>query len=277
MSTTVLSAARTHFLPPSWRFPCHTTILRHPWSQPLSLLIFATACLPSTLPLTDHPKAMRGPAGTAPSTARPPRPAWVITDLGAVDEDLGIIKSGKEADVHVVRRWVPASDNADVVNGSYMAAKRFRDSDHRMFHRDAGYLEGRRVRRSREMRAMTRRTAFGKEMISAQWANAEFNALGELWGAGLPVPYPVQMSGTEVLMEFIGDGAQAAPRLAQTRPDPALLADLFEQLRVTMSELALRGWTHGDLSPYNVLLHGDRLVIIDWPQIVDVIGNPPRP
>ncbi len=206
-----------------------------------------------------------------------PRPAWVITDLGAVDEDLGIIKSGKEADVHVVRRWVPASDNADVVNGSYMAAKRFRDSDHRMFHRDAGYLEGRRVRRSREMRAMTRRTAFGKEMISAQWANAEFNALGELWGAGLPVPYPVQMSGTEVLMEFIGDGAQAAPRLAQTRPDPALLADLFEQLRVTMSELALRGWTHGDLSPYNVLLHGDRLVIIDWPQIVDVIGNPRGP
>jgi RIO kinase 1 len=206
-----------------------------------------------------------------------PRPAWVITDLGAVDEDLGIIKSGKEADVHVVRRWVPGSDNADVVNGSYMAAKRFRDSDHRMFHRDAGYLEGRRVRRSREMRAMARRTAFGKAMISAQWAYAEFNALGELWGAGLPVPYPVQMSGTEVLMEFIGDGAQAAPRLAQTRPGPALLADLFEQVRVTMSELALRGWTHGDLSPYNVLLHEDRLVIIDWPQIVDVIGNPRGP
>jgi RIO kinase 1 len=201
-----------------------------------------------------------------------PRPAWVITDLGAVDEDLGIIKSGKEADVHVVRRWVPGSDNADVVNGSYMAAKRFRDSDHRMFHRDAGYLEGRRVRRSREMRAMARRTAFGKAMISAQWAYAEFNALGEL-----PVPYPVQMSGTEVLMEFIGDGAQAAPRLAQTRPGPALLADLFGQVRVTMSELALRGWTHGDLSPYNVLLHEDRLVIIDWPQIVDVIGNPRGP
>ena len=219
-----------------------------------------------------------------------PRPAWVITDLGAVDEDLGIIKSGKEADVHVVRRWVPvghAADNADNADAadhagsagrsSYMAAKRFRDSDHRMFHRDAGYLEGRRVRRSREMRAMARRTEFGKQMISSQWAFAEFNALGELWSAGLPVPYPVQISGTEVLMEFIGDGAQAAPRLAQTRPDPALLADLFEQVRGAMSELALRGWTHGDLSPYNVLLHGDRLVIIDWPQIVDVIGNPRGP
>ena len=211
-----------------------------------------------------------------------PRPDWVITDLGAVDEDLGIIKSGKEADVHVVRRWVPGSEGPgdDVPTsdiGVLMAAKRFRDSDHRMFHRDAGYLEGRRVRRSREMRAMARRTDFGKQMISSQWAFAEFNALGQLWAAGLPVPYPVQMTGTEVLMEFIGDGDQAAPRLAQTRPEPALLVDLFEQFRVTTSELALRGWAHGDLSPYNALLHNDRLVIIDWPQIVDIIGNPRGP
>ena len=201
-----------------------------------------------------------------------PRPDWVITDLGAVDEDLGIIKSGKEADVHVVRRWVPGSEA-----GVYMAAKRFRDSDHRMFHRDAGYLEGRRVRRSREMRAMARRTAFGKEMISSQWAFAEFNSLSELWSLGLPVPYPVQISGTEVLMEFIGDGEQAAPRLAQTRPEPDLLVDLFEQFRVIATALAVRGWAHGDLSPYNVLLHEDRLVVIDWPQIVDIIGNPRGP
>jgi RIO kinase 1 len=204
-----------------------------------------------------------------------PRPAWVITDLGAVDQDLGILKSGKEADVHIVRRWVPGSDSA-----VQMAAKRFRDSKHRMFHRDAGYLEGRRVRRSREMRAMARRTEFGKQMISAQWADAEFNALGELWSLGLPVPYPVQIDGTEVLMEFIGEQGEsglAAPRLAQTRPEPALLADLFEQFRATTIALAERGWAHGDLSPYNILLHNDRLVIIDWPQIVDIIGNPRGP
>jgi RIO kinase 1 len=204
-----------------------------------------------------------------------PRPDWVITDLGAVDEDLGILKSGKEADVHVVRRWVPGRETA-----VHMAAKRFRDSDHRMFHRDAGYLEGRRVRRSRETRAMARRTEFGKQMISSQWAFAEFNALSELWSLGLPVPYPVQIDDTEVLMEFIGEQGESpspAPRLAQTRPEPALLGDLFEQFRVAMSELALRGWAHGDLSPYNVLLHDDRLVIIDWPQIVDIIGNPRGP
>jgi len=207
-----------------------------------------------------------------------PRPDWVVTDLGAVDEDLGIIKSGKEADVHVVRRWVPGRDSKDNGgNSSYMAAKLFRDSEHRMFHRDAGYLEGRRVRRSRETRAMARRTDFGKALISSQWAFAEFNALSQLWGLGLPVPYPVQITGTEVLMEFIGEGSQAAPRLAQTRPEPSLLVDLFEQFRASMTQLALRGWAHGDLSPYNVLLHNDRLVFIDWPQIVDIVGNPRGP
>jgi RIO kinase 1 len=202
-----------------------------------------------------------------------PRPDWVITALGAVDADLGVLKTGKEADVHVVRRWLPGS-GTEVL----MAAKRFRTGDHRLFHRDAGYLEGRRVRRSRETRAMARRTDFGKEMIAGQWAGAEFGALGELWGIGLPVPYPVQLDGTEVLMEFIGtaDGV-AAPRLAAARPPRDLLADLFEQCRAAMYELALRGWAHGDLSPYNVLLHGERMVVIDWPQIVDIIGNPRGP
>jgi len=202
-----------------------------------------------------------------------PRPDWVITALGAVDADLGVLKTGKEADVHIVRRWMPDDPSRDVV----MAAKRFRASQHRMFHRDAGYLEGRRVRRSRETRAMARRTDFGKEVISAQWSMAEFDVLSKLWSMGLPVPYPVQLDGLELLMELIGADGQAAPRLAQTRPGRDLLPQLFDQVRETMTRLALHGWAHGDLSPYNVLLDEERLVFIDWPQIVDIIGNPHGP
>jgi RIO kinase 1 len=203
-----------------------------------------------------------------------PRPEWVITDLGAVEEDLGVLRTGKEADVHLVRRWVPGDPGRDVL----MAGKRYRSSQHRMFHRDAGYLEGRRVRKSRETRAMKTRTTFGKQLISGLWAAAEFQTLMRLWADGLPVPYPVQLSDDEMLMEFIGtpDG-EAAPRLSQTRPEAALLPELFDQLREAMLRLAELGWAHGDLSPYNVLLDGERVVIIDWPQVVDVIGNPHGP
>lgn len=203
-----------------------------------------------------------------------PRPDWVITDLGAVEADLGVLKTGKEADVHLVRRWLPHGPGRDD-RAVLMAAKRYRSSEHRLFHRDAGYLEGRRVRKSREMRAMRTRTAYGKQLIGGMWALTEFDTVTTLWRAGLPVPYPVQLSASEMLMEFIGDpDGTAAPRLVQARPPRDQLADLFEQARSAMTALAELGWAHGDLSPYNVLLDGDRLVIIDWPQVVDVIANP---
>lgn len=198
-----------------------------------------------------------------------PRPSWVITDLGAVDADLGVLRTGKEADVHLLRRWVPGTERAVT-----MAAKRYRGSHHRLFHRDAGYLEGRRVRKSREMRAMRRRTDFGKQLIAGQWVAAEFGALGTLWDAGLPVPYPVQLDDAELLMEFIGTAGVAAPRLYEIPVIDVDLADLFEQFRAMMGDLVALGWTHGDLSPYNVLVHDGRIIVIDWPQVVDVIGNP---
>jgi len=205
-----------------------------------------------------------------------PRPNWVRTEHAAVDTELGMLKTGKEADVFLVRRAVPGTDRS-----SMLAAKRYRDAKHRMFHRDAGYLEGRRVRRSREMRAMATRTSFGKELIAGQWAAAEFAALSQLWQVGtetglVRVPYPVQLAGTELMLEFIGDwetGA-AAPRLAELRPDSGELADLWVQLVDALSVLARSQITHGDLSAYNVLVHDGRLVLIDLPQIVDVITNP---
>jgi RIO kinase 1 len=205
-----------------------------------------------------------------------PRPDWVRTESGAVDTELGMLKTGKEADVFLVRRAVPGTDLT-----SLLAAKRYRDGDHRLFHRDAGYLEGRRVRRSREMRAMTNRTSFGKELIAGQWAAAEFGALSHLWQVGqesglICVPYPVQVVGTELMLEFVGDWAtgEAAPRLAQVRTDRGGLEDLWRQTVDALSVLARAQVAHGDLSPYNALVHRGRLVLIDLPQIVDVIANP---
>jgi RIO kinase 1 len=199
-----------------------------------------------------------------------PYPRWLITELAATDTELGVLKTGKEADVFLLRRGVPGLDWFCL-----LAAKRYRAAEHRMFQRDSEYLEGRRVRESRVNRAIAARSATGRAMIATQWANAEFAALSQLWQAGLPVPYPVQVLGTEVLLEFIGepDGA-AAPRLAETRPSGPELAGLWDQLVTALCTLAGLGFAHGDLSAYNLLVHRDRLVMIDLPQIVDVIANP---
>jgi RIO kinase 1 len=199
-----------------------------------------------------------------------PRPDWVVTSQGAIDTDLGILKTGKEADVFLLERADPHDPAQSVV----MAAKRYRTPDHRSFHRSAAYTEGRSMKRSRDERAIKRKSSFGREVAAVEWAVSEWAALVRCWNLGLPVPYPVQIDGTELLMEWITVDGETAPRLAQARPDRVLLASYFDQLRDALATLVQAGLVHGDLSPYNILAAGDRLVIIDLPQIVDLVGNP---
>ncbi|MFD2795577.1 serine protein kinase RIO [Promicromonospora vindobonensis] len=221
-----------------------------------------------------------------------PQPDWLVTRDAALDTELGILKTGKEADAFLVERAVPlgagpapapASGEADAER-CLLVAKRYRSLDHGQFHRGTEYTEGRRVRRTRDQRAMEdRKSAWGRAVSATQWADAEFVALRDLWSAGAPVPYPVQIDGTEVLMEFVGTEvtddagrtqAVAAPRLTRERPSDDLLESYWEQLRHGMAVLARLGFAHGDLSPYNILADGERLVIIDLPQVVDLASNP---
>ncbi|WP_141012924.1 serine protein kinase RIO [Nocardioides sambongensis] len=202
-----------------------------------------------------------------------PRPSWVVTSQGAIDTDLGVLKTGKEADVHLLERADPHDPEQSVV----MAAKRYRSAEHRTFHRAAAYTEGRSTRRSRDERALNRKSTFGRQVAAGEWAVAEWNALVRCWELGVPVPYPVQIDGTEILQEWIhveeAGERHTAPRLAQTRPDPELLGSYYEQTRQALHTLVGAGLVHGDLSPYNVLAAGDRLVVIDLPQVLDLVGN----
>ncbi|MBO9520215.1 MAG: serine/threonine protein kinase [Nocardioidaceae bacterium] len=203
---------------------------------------------------------MRGPA---------PVPDWLVTDRAALEADLGVLKTGKEADVVLLERWVPGTDQTVT-----LAAKRYRSEEHRSFHRNAGYTEGRRTKDSREARALAKKSAFGKAVAAAQWAGAEWDSLQRCWLAGVPVPYPVQIDGTEILMELVTVDGEPAPRLATARPGPDLLRSWFEQLRDALCTMAAEGFVHGDLSPYNVLAAGERVVVIDLPQMVDLVANP---
>ncbi|RPF21738.1 serine protein kinase RIO [Myceligenerans xiligouense] len=221
-------------------------------------------------------KGQRGPE---------PYPDWLVTADAALDTELGVLKTGKEADAFLIERGVPPHDDGhdDGRPGPscLLVAKRYRGREHTTFHRDGDYTEGRRSRRTRDQRAVEdRKSRWGRAVAATQWADAEFVAMTAAWEAGAPVPYPVQIDGTEILMEFVGDvdpdsgEIVAAPRLTRRRPGPELLESYWEQLTVGMSVLARLGYAHGDLSPYNVLAHGERLVIIDLPQVVDLASNP---
>ena len=208
----------------------------------------------------DLEKLMRGPT---------PYPEFVIEDAAAIDTELGVLKTGKEADVFLIERATDA-------RSALLAAKRYRSADQRLFHRPAVYTEGRSMRRSRDARALKNGSAYGREVEAISWANAEWTYLRMAYENGIAVPYPVQICGNEILMEFIADPENpgvAAPRLQATHPSPEQLQGYWEQLVEAMNGFVRMGFAHGDLSPYNVLAAGDRLVIIDLPQLVDLAGN----
>lgn len=209
----------------------------------------------------DLEKGQRGPT---------PVPSWLPVSDGMIDTEYGVLKTGKEADVHLIER-------SDGTRSCLLAAKRYRTTEHRDFRRSAVYTAGRVERRSRDQRAIEKRTVYGASVAAGQWAGAEWQMLCRLWEAGAPVPYPVQVDGTEILMEYVADPDEplaAAPRLHAVRPDARTLRVLWDQLREAMMLLARLGFAHGDLSPYNILVAGDRLVVIDLPQVVDIVANP---
>ena len=141
-----------------------------------------------------------------------PHPDWLVTELAAVDVELGVLKTGKEADVFLVERGVPDTDRRCL-----LAAKRYRASEHRMFHRDAGYLEGRRVKESRVNRAMAARTDFGRQVIAGQWARLSSTRCAGCTPSACPCHTPSRSSAPRCCWSSSG-------RLTARRPHHAWLS-----------------------------------------------------
>jgi RIO kinase 1 len=196
-----------------------------------------------------------------------PTPDWVITSDAARQVDLGILKSGKEAEVHLVERR-----HGDAVN--LIAAKRYRKLEERLFRNDARYRSARRTGESRLDRAMAKGNRAGMAFRAHLWLATEFDALCRLWPEGVPVPYPVQKLDNELMLELIGSAEQIAPRLIHGRLDRRELDRAWAQLVEAMHAMVHCGIVHGDLSAYNILWDQGRIVIIDFPQSVDPIAHP---
>jgi RIO kinase 1 len=209
-------------------------------------------------------------------------PAW-LTDGDTVDEVLGLLKTGKEAEVFAIDRR-----SLDGRRSASLAHKRYRPPrvDHkgqlealgfsraRTFADDARYRAGEGFRYSRDRRAVARRSKHGRALLAERWPRQEWESLVRAHEAGATVPYPVEQTADGVVMQFLGDDGVAAPRLIAARLDRGELATAHAQLMADLAALTRAGLVHADLSPYNVLWWRGRAWIIDFPQAVDLVLNP---
>jgi RIO kinase 1 len=187
----------------------------------------------------------------------------VLLADGVIDEVLGRLKSGKEANISLVRR------GDDVV-----AAKVYKDRSTRSFKNNAGYKEGRKVRNSRTQRAIDNGGRFGRDAAEQAWKSAEADALYRLVGTGVRVPEPVMFYEGVLLMDLVRDGeGRPAPRLIDVAIERDAAMGVFADLVAQMISMLCCDLIHGDLSPYNILAAAEGPTIIDFPQVVSAVHN----
>ncbi len=192
----------------------------------------------------------------------PPR-LQALIDEGLIDTVVRQLMSGKEAMVYVVR-----------CGDETRCAKVYKEADKRSFRQAVDYTENRRVKNTREARAMAKGTKFGRQVTEAIWQSAEVDALYRLAAAGVRVPMPHNFLEGVLLMDLVTDAnGDAAPRLNDVAFSPEDALRHHASLLREVMRMLCAGVVHGDLSEFNVLLAEDGPVIIDLPQAVDAAGN----
>ncbi len=194
---------------------------------------------------------------------KPPERLQPLIDEGLIDTVVRQLMSGKEAMVFVVR----CGDETP-------CAKVYKEATHRSFRQAVDYTENRKVKNTRQARAMAKGSRYGRESQEAAWQSAEVDALYRLAAAGVRVPKPHNFHDGVLLMELVTDEhGDAAPRLNDVAFTPEQALAHHASLLGEVVRMLCAGVVHGDLSEFNILLAADGPVIIDLPQAVDAAGN----
>ncbi len=186
-----------------------------------------------------------------------------LVDEGVVERVVRPLMSGKEAQVYLV-----------ISGGRECVAKIYKEAENRTFKHRADYTEGRKVRNSRDQRAIHKRSAHGRSQDEAAWRSTEVDMIYRLRAAGVRVPAPYQFIDGVLIMELVADASgEPAARLGELDLTPEEARRIYERLIQDVVRMLCAGVVHGDLSEFNVLLAADGPVIIDFPQSVDPSKN----
>ena len=186
-----------------------------------------------------------------------------LIDDGVIDAVMRPLKSGKEAAVYVVR-----------AGNEIRCAKVYKDMAQRSFQQRVQYQEGRKVRGSREARAIGKASKYGRKQQETAWKNTEVEALYQLRDAGVRVPEPFGYFHGVLVMELVVDAdGHSAPRLGEVELSHDQACGFHRFLMRQVVRMLCVGLIHGDLSEYNVLVAPDGPVLIDFPQVVSAAGN----
>lgn len=192
-----------------------------------------------------------------------PKRILPLVEEGLIDEVMRQLMSGKEATVYVVR-----------CGTDIRCAKVYKEANQRSFHQAVAYQEGRRVKNSRQARAMEKGTRYGRKMAEEVWQNAEVDALYRLAAAGVRVPVPYICHEGVLLMELLTDAdGNAAPRLNDVPLTRELALEYHAVLLRQVVLMLCAGVIHGDLSEYNILVDALGPVIIDLPQAINAADS----
>ena len=192
-----------------------------------------------------------------------PKRLTTLVEEGLVDEVLGQLMSGKEATVYIVR-----------CGEHIRCAKVYKEVNQRSFRKAASYQEGRKVKNSRQARAMEKGSRYGRQMQEEVWQNAEVDALYRLAAAGVRVPQPHICFEGVLLMDLVVDAeGNVAPRLNDVALSEEVALEYHSLLVNQVVRMLCAGIIHGDLSEYNILVAEDGPVIIDLPQAIDAAAN----
>ena len=186
---------------------------------------------------------------------------------GLIADVVRIVKSGKEASVHLCR------GNRSTTGHDLVALKLYHPLDRGDFRDESIYRDGEWIEERRIRAALQKKTRFGRQVQGDLWVSREWETLRALSEAGLPVPRPIARTDDAILMGYVGDLELAAPQLRSVRPDAVEAQDLFEQVLRAIERMLYVNVIHGDLSAYNLLVWDGRVTVIDLPQAVDPRKN----